>query len=67
MGTFASKVAGPTRVSMWTYPKDKLGLNWKLEDLYERVATAKQLGYDVQLRADPVAGLQVLYVTERPG
>lgn len=54
------------RVSMWLYAKDKLHHNWTLTDLWERVAAAEQLGYDVQLSAK-TDGLHVEYVKKLPG
>lgn len=48
-------------VHMWTYPKDKLGHGWQLEDLNERIATAKQLGYGIKLLSTG-AGIEVFYV-----
>ena len=62
---FQRKVRFPSIVAMWNYPKAKLCENWNLSDLYERVAAAKQLGYDVQLYATD-AGLEVKYVQKRP-
>jgi hypothetical protein len=54
------------RISMWRYPKDKLSeTNWRLADLWERVAAADQLGYDVQLSAKD-DGLHVEYVKKLP-
>lgn len=62
---FARKVQVPRTKGMWLYPKDKLGSNWQLVDLYERVAAANQMGYDVVLVAQP-DGLNVRYVEKRP-
>lgn len=50
---------------MWVYPKDKLNLNWKLTDLYEQVAAAEQLGFDIVLIATN-GGLEVWYEEKRP-
>lgn len=47
------------------YPKARLSEGWSLLNLYERVAAAKQLGYDVVLKADDT-GLVVNYVKEVP-
>lgn len=51
--------------SMWTYPKARLGDNWTLDRLWERVAAAEQIGYDVQIRATD-EGLSVQYVKKLP-
>lgn len=51
--------------SMWCYPKARLNDNWNLRDLWERVAAAEQLGYDVQLSATE-EGLTVKYVKKIP-
>lgn len=63
--TFMRKVRFPRIVAMWTYPKARLGEVWGLNDLYQRVEAAKQLGYDVQLYAT-AEGLEVKYVQKRP-
>ena len=53
-------------IIMWHYPKDKLATeSWRLLDLFERVAAAKQIGYDVELRATD-AGLEVWYIKQLP-
>lgn len=58
---FAASIEyAPTR-RMWTYPKDKLGHQWKLEDLWERTKAAEQIGYDVVLEAHDTEGLIVRY------
>lgn len=53
--------------TMWTYPNvgsgDKTG--WRLDDLYQRVAAADQLGYDVVLATKDHA-LEVRYVKRIP-
>jgi hypothetical protein len=61
---YVSSVLYPKKKTMWVYPKDKLSQGWSLSDLYERVAAADQLGYDVRLRIGET-GLVVEYV-ERP-
>lgn len=53
------------RKLMWTYQKEKLNDEWTLRSLYERVAAAKQLGHDVELKATD-AGLEVWYVGPMP-
>ena len=53
------------KVGMWHYPKDKLSEGWTLTDVYERVAAAEQLGYDVVLKA-PKKGLEVEYIEKIP-
>ena len=45
---------------MFTYPKDQLNTNWSMPQLYERVAAADQLGYDVKLKAT-TEGLEFWY------
>jgi hypothetical protein len=54
-------VKHPQRKVMWRYPKDKLSTQWSLADLYERVAAANQLDYDVRLTAND-DGLLVEYI-----
>ena len=54
------------RVGMWHYPKDKLShATYELLGLWERVAAAEQLGWDVHLLARP-DGLHVEYVERVP-
>jgi hypothetical protein len=55
-----SPVFYPRRISMWRYPKEKLSTPWRLDDLYERVVAADQLGFDVVLIAGD-DGLSVKY------
>lgn len=62
---WASSVIYPKRKSMWVYPKENLNKNWDLTDLYERVAAAKQIGYEVVLKATD-EGIEVEYVEGRP-
>lgn len=50
---------------MWTYTKGKLSDSWRLDDLYQRVAAAEQIGYEVVLRATD-QGLEVKYVKKLP-
>ena len=45
---------------MFTYPKEELNTNWSMPQLYERVAAADQLGYDVKLKAT-TEGLEFWY------
>ena len=47
-------------VLMFTYPKEELDANWSMKQLYERVAAADQLGYDVKLKAT-TEGLEFWY------
>lgn len=54
------RVKYPHQVEMWIYPKDRLKENWSLAELYERVAAADQLGYDVFLCVGK-DGLRVIY------
>jgi hypothetical protein len=51
--------------TMWMYPKEKLGNNWSLKDLFERVAAADQIGFDVGLFATD-EGLVVKYLKKIP-
>jgi hypothetical protein len=62
---FANAVEFRKRKPMWNYPKDKLDGGWDLTDLYERVAAADQLGYDVRLLATE-GGLEVQYIEKNP-
>jgi hypothetical protein len=57
---FHSGVFHPHTKQMWSYPKDKLKDSWSIADLYERVAAAGTLGYDVILQAKE-DGLYVMY------
>jgi hypothetical protein len=50
---------------MWRYSKNTLGDGWDLNQLYERVAAAGQLGYEVKLIASD-KGLEVIYQKEVP-
>ena len=50
----------PRRISMWRYPKEKLGDKWPIAELYERTKAADQLGFDVLLIAGD-DGLSVEY------
>jgi len=62
---FRSQVINPVKRIMWNYPKNELNkTGWRLNDLYERVAAADQLGWDVKLVAAE-RGLEVHYV-KRP-
>jgi hypothetical protein len=62
---FANAVEFRKRKSMWTYPKNKLSESWPLNDLYERVSAADQIGYDVRLLATE-GGLEVQYIEKNP-
>ena len=62
---FANTVEFRKRKNMWTYPKNKLNERWPLKDLYERVAAADQLGYDVRLLATE-GDLEVQYIEKNP-
>ena len=50
---------------MWIYPKARLGGDWSLKDLWDRVAAAEQLGFDVGLFATE-EGLIVKYLKKLP-
>jgi len=45
---------------MFTYTKELLNNDWSMPQLYERVAAADQLGYDVKLKAT-TEGLEFWY------
>lgn len=62
---FANKIEYREKITMWVYPKNKLTESWSLKDLYERVAAAEQLNYDVQLLATD-GGLEVKYIKKIP-
>lgn len=62
---FANDVEFRKKITMWVYPKNKLTESWQVKDLYERVAAAEQLGYDVQLFATD-GGLEVRYIQKNP-
>ncbi len=51
--------------TMFTYRKAELNKDWSFEQLYERVAAADQLGYDVGLFATS-EGLVVKYLKKLP-
>lgn len=53
------------RKTMWRYAKEQLNQTWRLNGLWERVAAAEQLGYDVVLEAKE-DGLHVVYVKKIP-
>ncbi len=62
---FCREVKFRRTVLMWRYPKNDLGKNWNIASLYERVAAAGQLGYEVVLSADN-NGLGVEYRKKVP-
>lgn len=62
---FCRKLRFPHEVQMWVYPKKRLRENWNISDLNERVAAARQLGYEVLLRSTD-EGLEVWYRKEMP-
>ncbi len=53
-------------VFMWEYPKSKIDLSWKINDLYHKVSAAKQLGYEVILEISEEEGLLVKYRKKMP-
>ena len=61
---YANKVEYRKKTTMCVYPKNKL-TEKDLKDLYERVAAAEQLNYDVQLFATD-DGLSVKYIDKNP-
>lgn len=63
---FASNVCYPRKRHMWTYPKATLDTDvWALKGLWDRVAAAKTLGWDVVLEATD-EGIKVYYLEARP-
>lgn len=62
---FCSKILYRHEKIMWRYPINRLNDTWKLGEVYQRVAAADQLGYDVMLIADQ-DGLLVKYVKKLP-
>lgn len=63
---FANATCFPRRSIMWRYERNALDKGWALSHLYERVAAAQQLGFEVYLTADE-DGLSVRYQEKRPG
>jgi hypothetical protein len=63
---FAFDVKYRRRKTMWTYPKTTEAKAWRLDDLYQRIAAADQLGWDVQLTTDSDGGVVVQYVKRAP-
>ncbi len=63
---WALDVTCPTRKVMWHYPKATLGDGWRLNDLAERVAAAKQLGYSVVLSVNDACDLVATYQKDPP-
>ena len=53
------------RKKMFIYPKHKLTEGYLLDTLYERVAAAEQLGFDVLLKATD-EGLVAQYIKKLP-
>ena len=62
---YVDAINGRREQIMFRYPKAKLKDGWRLEDLAERTAAAKQLGYEVQLRVTD-EHLEVWYVQKLP-
>lgn len=50
---------------MFRYKKPDCDKTWRLDDLYQRVQAAEQLGYDVELRATNEY-LEVWYIKKLP-
>lgn len=59
------KVTHRKQIGMWSYPTESLDKGWKLNDLYERIKAADQLGYNVILKATD-KGLEVYYREKAP-
>jgi hypothetical protein len=62
---FVNKTTNRPKIEMWHYPLKQLSEGWRLDNLYERVAAAEQLDYDVQLKATKL-GLEVVYIKKVP-
>lgn len=62
---WATAVLYPHSVGMRFYKKESLANGFRLDDLYERVAAAEQIGYDVVLVAMD-NGLHVRYRKRPP-
>ena len=62
---FCSKVRFRHEAGLFWYRKDKLRAGHSLDDLYERVAAAEQLGYEVYLVAKD-DGLHARYRKKAP-
>lgn len=58
-------LSGRRKILMWTYPKEKLGVNWNLQDLWDRTAAAQTLGWDVIIESS-VEGIKVYYAAKLP-
>ena len=62
---FYDKINCRKRITMWTYPKEKLNISWTLADLWDRAMTAQTLGWDVIIEADE-KGIHVRYAQNLP-
>lgn len=62
---FINKVRYANRIIMFSNPKETLARGYRMDDIWERVKVAEQLGYDVILEAKDDA-LQFVY-RKRPG
>lgn len=62
---FARDVKYPRQYEMFFLPKSNLSAGYNLDDVYERVQAASQLGYDVMLKATE-NGIKIMYVEKRP-
>lgn len=59
---FAFNVKYRHRREMFRYPEATTQKGYRLDDLYQRVAAADQLGYDVELKCTEKGELVVQYV-----
>lgn len=62
---WADKIKYRHKVEMWHYTTKQLTDHYDLKQLWERVAAAGQLGYDVELEAKG-DGLYVYYIKNMP-
>lgn len=62
---FFNKILLRDKKAMFTYPKDKLHLSWRFDDLYHHCKAAQTLGYSVIIEVDD-DGLHTHYVKKLP-
>ena len=62
---YYNAVKYPRMKLMWRYTRRNLSDSWVLSDLYQRVAAAEQIGYEVVLKAED-EGLSVWYRKKPP-
>lgn len=49
---FCREIKYAHRRTMFTYPRDRLNAGWRLDQVYERVSAADQIGYECVVIAD---------------